>query len=116
MKIRGNIYYKGKFEKRTVVIEKERISSFSDEKADLDFGNDFVVPGFIDSHIHGCNGSDVMDMSSKSFEIIREFCFSRGVTTPVYTTLSASYNDLKRLLRKARNVILKFSSIWKAHI
>lgn len=102
MKIRGNIYYKGKFEKRTVEIEKGRISSFSESKAELDFGNDIVVPGFIDSHIHGCNGSDVMDMSSKSFEIIREFCFSRGVTTPVYTTLSASYNDLKKVVEESK--------------
>jgi N-acetylglucosamine-6-phosphate deacetylase len=49
-----------------------------------------VVPGFIDPHIHGCAGVDVMDSSFSSMNTISRTLASHGTTSFLPTTVSAS--------------------------
>jgi N-acetylglucosamine-6-phosphate deacetylase len=49
-----------------------------------------VVPGFIDPHIHGCAGVDVMDASLASMNTISRTLASHGTTSFLPTTVSAS--------------------------
>jgi len=48
-----------------------------------------VVPGFIDPHIHGCAGVDVMDASFSSMNTISRTLASHGTTSFLPTTVSA---------------------------
>jgi len=49
-----------------------------------------VVPGFIDPHIHGCAGADVMDASFATMNTISRTLASHGTTSFLPTTVSAS--------------------------
>ena len=49
-----------------------------------------VVPGFIDVHIHGAAGYDVMDSSAEALRAITAGVAARGTTSLVATTVTAS--------------------------
>jgi len=49
-----------------------------------------VVPGFVDVHIHGAAGYDVMDASPEALTAIAASVASRGTTSFVATTVTAS--------------------------
>ena len=52
--------------------------------------NFIVVPGFIDVHIHGAAGYDVMDSSAESLAAITASVAAHGTTSLVATTVTAS--------------------------
>ena len=49
-----------------------------------------IVPGFIDVHIHGAAGHDVMEGSDEAFAAITASVVARGTTSLVATTVTAS--------------------------
>jgi N-acetylglucosamine-6-phosphate deacetylase len=49
-----------------------------------------IVPGFIDLHIHGAGGRDIMEGTREALEIIAATAASRGTTSLVATTVTAS--------------------------
>lgn len=49
-----------------------------------------VVPGFIDVHIHGASGYDVMDSKAEALAAITTSVAARGTTSLVATTVTAS--------------------------
>ncbi len=57
-----------------------------------------IVPGFIDVHIHGAGGRDVMEGTHEALQIIAATAASRGTTSLVATTITASE---ERTLRAA---------------
>lgn len=52
--------------------------------------NDTVVPGFIDLHIHGTHGVDVMDASDKALETMAIHLPEEGTTSFLATTITQS--------------------------
>lgn len=50
-----------------------------------------IAPGFVDTHIHGFNGFDVMDDNSKALEEISKALLHTGVTSFLPTTLTDSF-------------------------
>ncbi len=66
-----------------------------------DFGDSFVAPGFIDLHVHGGAGFDVMDASEKAMDGLAGYLAAGGVTSFLPTTCSA---PLEALLAVARAV------------
>ncbi|WP_281648111.1 N-acetylglucosamine-6-phosphate deacetylase [Parendozoicomonas sp. Alg238-R29] len=59
-----------------------------------------LAPGFIDIHIHGANGRDVMDQLKQpdSLSVISTYLPEEGVTSWLPTTASARPRELSRLL------------------
>ncbi|MGO9640928.1 MAG: N-acetylglucosamine-6-phosphate deacetylase [Candidatus Acidiferrales bacterium] len=49
-----------------------------------------IVPGFVDVHIHGAGGKDVMDGGAASLEIVAATAARFGTTSLVATTVTAS--------------------------
>src|SRR6266576_3952237 len=49
-----------------------------------------VVPGFVDVHIHGAGGHDVMEGTPEALEIIAATVARHGTTSLVATTVTAS--------------------------
>lgn len=64
-------------------------------------GDRFIVPGFIDEHIHGAGGADVMDASPESLAVISRTLAGVGVTAFLATTLTAPREDLLEAVRLA---------------
>ncbi len=57
-----------------------------------------VVPGFVDVHIHGAGGHDVMDGSADALDAVTSTVAPFGTTTIVATTVSAPVDETCRRL------------------
>jgi N-acetylglucosamine-6-phosphate deacetylase len=55
----------------------------------LDMGDSTLVPGFIDMHIHGGAGRDVMDTAPDALPAVERLLYSHGVTSYFPTTITA---------------------------
>jgi N-acetylglucosamine-6-phosphate deacetylase len=62
---------------------------------------EYLLPGFIDLHIHGGGGVDVMDNSDIS-TILKTHC-KNGTTSLLLTTVTATKSDLESVFRKIEN-------------
>lgn len=59
----------------------------------------YLLPGFIDVHIHGGGGADFMDATPEAFETAVKSHLQHGTTTLVPTAMSASEKDLTAFLK-----------------
>jgi N-acetylglucosamine-6-phosphate deacetylase len=92
-----------------LVVDDGRISEISSRAASaapanislVDFGDATLVPGFLDIHIHGGAGLDVMRASRSELPRLGQFLSSHGVTgyfaTTVAAPLDATCTALERL-------------------
>jgi N-acetylglucosamine-6-phosphate deacetylase len=64
----------------------------------VDFGDSVLAPGFIDIHIHGGAGHDVMDSDPRTLPGVEGFLFKHGVTSYFPTTVTAPLEDTLRAL------------------
>jgi len=60
----------------------------------LDYGDCLVVPGFIDLHVHGGGGHDVMGASIEGLNGLSRFLAVGGVTSFLATAYSASQENI----------------------
>jgi N-acetylglucosamine-6-phosphate deacetylase len=65
-----------------------------------DFGENVVAPGYVDLHIHGNAGYDVMDESSMTLPAIERMLAVHGVTSYFPTTVTAPVDKLLRALER----------------
>ena len=56
-----------------------------------------VVPGFINEHIHGCAGADVMDDDDQALPTMQRALPATGVTSIVATTMTMEQGVMKLL-------------------
>ncbi|WED24946.1 N-acetylglucosamine-6-phosphate deacetylase [Vibrio sp. JC009] len=63
-----------------------------------DFRGCTLLPGMIDTHVHGAVGFDVMDASHEGLEAMSWFFAAKGVTAFVATTVTAPVNKIKQVL------------------
>src|SRR5215813_13145489 len=76
----------------SVFIREGRIVSFEAEVAgeEIDLAGATLLPGFIDVHIHGAVGVDVMDATPAGLQSISDYLASEGVTSWLPTFVPAS--------------------------
>ena len=65
----------------------------------INAGGNYLLPGFIDIHIHGGGGADFMDATPEAFETAVKAHLRHGTTTLVPTAMSASEKDLTAFLK-----------------
>ena len=61
-----------------------------------DAGGGYITPGFIDIHIHGSHGSDVMDGDFYALNNISTFIAGNGTTSFLATTVTSSIEATKK--------------------
>jgi len=64
-----------------------------------DLAGDLLIPGLIDTHVHGAGGCDVMDGTAESLQTLAEALLVEGTTSFLPTTMSSSTEQLKRVLQ-----------------
>jgi N-acetylglucosamine-6-phosphate deacetylase len=64
----------------------------------------FIAPGFINMHIHGCAGADVMDGTAKALNTISRFQATTGVTAFLPTTMTYDFPKITKALNNIRTV------------
>lgn len=66
-----------------------------------------VVPGFVDVHIHGAGGHDVMEGTPEALEIVAATVAEHGTTSLVATTVTASEMETCRSVSDIAKFILE---------
>jgi len=65
----------------------------------IDYGAAYIAPGFVDLHLHGALGKDVMDGQEESVQMIAEHQTNCGVTGFLGSTMSASLDSVLEAIR-----------------
>ena len=80
-------------------------------------GDKLVIPGFVDVHIHGAGGHDVMEGTAEAIAKIASTVARRGTTSLVATTVTAppeetckSLKGMARYIRSSRNTESRFAA------
>jgi len=71
----------------------------------VDFGKGMIAPGYIDLHIHGSSGFDVMDDSAEALPAIEHLLARHGVTTYFPTTVTAPMDRTLRAIERLADAI-----------
>ncbi|MFT3948401.1 MAG: N-acetylglucosamine-6-phosphate deacetylase [Agriterribacter sp.] len=88
----------------TILIDGNKITAVSggnidaEDAINIDAGENYIAPGFIDIHIHGGGGYSFMDATAEAFLKIAETHARFGTTSLSPTTLSCSKEDLMAVL------------------
>ncbi|NOV01274.1 N-acetylglucosamine-6-phosphate deacetylase [Paenibacillus planticolens] len=64
----------------------------------IDARGSWLLPGFIDVHVHGGYGADFMEASPETLDTITRFHASNGTTSMLATTMTATREDIDRVL------------------
>jgi N-acetylglucosamine-6-phosphate deacetylase len=80
----------------------------------LDFPGATLGPAFFDVHIHGAAGHDVMEATPQALEAMGTFLASRGTSTYLATTVTASLDATLRALDGLANEIAKLPQPGRA--
>lgn len=86
-----------------LTVDGEKFGEFQTEKPSdgdiIDYSGYQVAPGFVDTHIHGFGGADIMDLDVDAVETISKGITSNGVTSYLATTLTSSKESLDEACR-----------------
>ena len=95
-----------------ITTDGERIADifpYEDGKIDgkniIDLRGLTVVPGFIDLHMHGAMGYDVMDASYEALEAMSVFKVNEGCTSFCPTTITAPMEKIEKAVMNIRSAI-----------
>ena len=100
-------------ESPVVVVEDGRVTAVKPRRQmevpastrHFDFPEMTLAPGFIDVHIHGNAGHDVMEADDSALSVIERSMAKHGVTTYLPTTVSAPEERILRALEHLRKAV-----------
>ena len=98
-----------------VLVEQGRIHEISPRRSRqvpagisaCDFGEGVMAPGYVDLHIHGGAGYDVMDDTAEALPAIEQLLARHGVTSYFPTTVTAPMDATLRALERLADAIEK---------
>ena len=100
----------------TALIAPEQMQTYLPAQI-LELSEDqYLVPGFIDIHIHGAAGNDVMDACSEGMHLIAAALAREGVTSFLATTLSAPVPELTQVLDNVVKVSPQLPQLVGVHL
>lgn len=107
----GKFLVAGRFaEKWCVRLENGRVTALGENLAalpgeeTLDLQGDFVLPGFVDAHIHAFRGYDTMQGEDAIRQMARDL-YQEGVAAFLPTTMSADVQETRRAIAAIRRVM-----------
>lgn len=100
------VYVEGEGLKKTNLIFGERIGATEGEIGNAEVislpEGAFVLPGFIDEHIHGAGGADAMDGTMSALKTIAETVAAEGTTGFLATTMTQSKENILKAMRAVK--------------
>lgn len=85
----------------------------------IDAQGSWLLPGFIDVHVHGGYGADFMDAKASSLETITRFHSSMGTTSIVATTMTATreaISDVLESVHSYRSSDMPYAQVVGVHL
>ncbi|GKX31566.1 N-acetylglucosamine-6-phosphate deacetylase [Vallitalea longa] len=109
----GKILIDGRFIENKAIIFNETISEIIDsnqiddytELEIIDAKGNYVVPGFIDVHIHGYKGHDTMEGDINGLRTISRLIAENGVTSFLPTTMTMDVPIIRKSLQTIKEII-----------
>ena len=89
---------------KIVSIECKAGREVPDSVTVVDGGGGTLVPGSIDLHIHGANGYDMLDGTTRSIEQVSAVLAKTGCTAFLATSVTAPYEDLVSFIKNVHLV------------
>jgi len=93
-------------DKDLLAVEDDFFAGFFSEQeiADMeisvrDYKGCKILPGLVDSHIHGALGFDTMDAVPESLQKIGQYLLEKGTTSWMPTTVTATIDDICRAIK-----------------
>ncbi|MEZ6139575.1 MAG: N-acetylglucosamine-6-phosphate deacetylase [Zavarzinella sp.] len=90
----------------TLTIENDRIVAISDDSpADhqtVDLTGHYLLPGFVDLHVHGGRNADFMDGTETAFATVLQAHLEHGTTSMTPTSTVADHEEIMNFLRLTR--------------
>ena len=101
------------FNEKIIKIEKKTTSEILNTSEVIDAKGHYVSAGFIDLHIHGSGGVDVMDATPEALHILSSILPQTGTTSFLATTMTMSS---ERIIKALENIKLQASTVLGAQI
>ncbi|MBW7477014.1 N-acetylglucosamine-6-phosphate deacetylase [Paenibacillus oenotherae] len=105
------------------ITQGEDSSSLPAKEADnvtiVDGKGGWLLPGFIDLHVHGGYGADFMDAAHEAYDTITSFHASKGTTTMLATTVTASPEAIEAVIDATASYIeasMPYASLAGVHV
>ena len=113
--VEGSVLY---FNEKIIKIEKYVKDKILDTLDVIDAKGCYVSAGFIDLHIHGSGGADVMDATPEALETISNVLPSTGTTSFLATTMTMSSIEIDNALQNIQKYAphVTGSSILGVHL
>lgn len=98
----GKVFTGKNFEEVSVRVEGGKITEIGKELSPkageeaVELHGNYLIPGLIDLHTHGCVGYDFSTANKEEIDKMCAFYFSRGITSVAGTTMTMSYEDYKK--------------------
>jgi len=104
MKLDGNILTQTGWISGSVSFDR-RILTINGNRTDPEKNNQhYILPGFIDLHVHGAGGTDIMEGRDAAQVIARKHA-QHGTTSLLATTMTAPMSEIENALRGINNAV-----------
>ncbi len=90
---------------KIVAVGRKTDTKIPEKAVVIDASDQIVAPGFIDIHVHGGKGRDVMEASYEAINEIAIFSVWHGTTSFLPTTMSASHKTLLSIVEVVRTAV-----------
>ncbi|GLX69575.1 N-acetylglucosamine-6-phosphate deacetylase [Paenibacillus glycanilyticus] len=100
------------------IIEKNEDQAIEAEQV-VDGEGAWLLPGFIDVHVHGGFGGDFMDANQESYDTITQFHASQGTTGMLATTVTASREAIEAVFQATSSYVqqaMPYAALLGVHL
>jgi len=100
---------------KAILCEGERIAAIVDAQeaaalpaeSIIDAGGGYVAPGFLNVHVHGCDGMDTMDDDAQALPRMARLQAKTGVTGFLPTTMTCAWTEVETAFAHIRQCMQK---------
>ncbi len=104
--VAATVVTKGKWIQQVLINDETGLSD-SHQGDVVDGGNQLLIPGMIDVHIHGAHNFDMMDGTVESIQAVSRACAETGCTSFLVTSVSSSLEALMKMIEQTKKVVGK---------
>lgn len=105
----GNIFYQNKgfisadlcIHNGKIVSVQQHLTMDEPDASIIDADGQYIIPGLIDTHLHGCNGYDFSDGTIESIHEMCKYELSAGITSICPATMTLPEDELVKISNAA---------------